>query len=405
MPVVDRGSSPAPSRNGSLPPTSRASTRRASSSLDFKPELSTRGWRVASTGVVADLDHELPQLSPADLVWASMVVHHVADPVATLRRLGGLLRPGGTLVVVEFGGNPTVLPDDDPVVAGGAWARLEAGARAWLVQRLGPDLIGRDWPRDLRLAGLVDVTDDIVPFSSAAPLDDLHRRWLVRHVRRGVGMAGVALREGDIEMLEAFADAVERATARTRSWQPTAGCSQPAVRAEAASHPRGDDQGTLRPNAVTGCPISFVVQRTLLALGLIAVAIAGLVGSTGASAQRAAVVLPQGSTWGDDASGLRGQDGKRFVFLCPADGSPDQAWGTDIYTDDSSVCTAALHTGRLKVADGGMVTIEIRPGETAYTGTTRNGVTTSDYGSWSGSYVVVSVDAGGGARRSQDRRC
>ena len=62
-----------------------------------------------------------------------MVVHHVADPVATLRRLGGLLRPGGTLVVVEFGGNPRVLPDDDPIVAGGAWARLEAGARASLV--------------------------------------------------------------------------------------------------------------------------------------------------------------------------------------------------------------------------------------------------------------------------------
>ena len=71
-------------------------------------------------------------------------------------------------------------------------------------------MIGRDWPRDLRLAGLVDVTDDIVPFSYDAPLDELRRRWLVRHVRRGVGMAGEALRDGDVEMLDAFADAVER---------------------------------------------------------------------------------------------------------------------------------------------------------------------------------------------------
>jgi len=161
-------------------------------------------------GVEADLAHELPQLRPADLVWASMVVHHVADPVATLRRLGGLLRPGGTLVLVEFGGHPSVLRDDDPIVAGGAWARLEDGARASLVERLGPDVIGRDWPRDLRLAGLADVTDEIVPFSHAAPLDELCRRWLVRHVRRGRGMAGDALRAGDIEALDAFADAVER---------------------------------------------------------------------------------------------------------------------------------------------------------------------------------------------------
>jgi SAM-dependent methyltransferase len=161
-------------------------------------------------GVVADLDRELPLLRPADVAWASMVVHHVADPVATLRRLGGLLRPGGTLVVVEFGGNPHVLPDDDAIVAGGAWGRLEAGAMASLVERLGPDMIGRDWPRDLRLAGLVDVTDDIVPFSYDAPLDELLRSWLVRHVRRGVGMAGEALGEGDIDELEALADAVER---------------------------------------------------------------------------------------------------------------------------------------------------------------------------------------------------
>jgi SAM-dependent methyltransferase len=160
-------------------------------------------------GVEADLEHDLPPIGSADLAWASMVVHHVGDPVATLRRLGGLLRPGGTLVVVEFGGNPTALPDDDPVVASGAWARLEAGAMASLAELLGPDVIGRDWPRDLRLAGLVDVTDDVVPFSYDAPLDELRRRWLVRHVRRGRGMAGEALTPGDIELLDAFAGAVE----------------------------------------------------------------------------------------------------------------------------------------------------------------------------------------------------
>lgn len=161
-------------------------------------------------GVAGDLEHELPQLPPADLVWASMVVHHVADPAATLRRLGDLLRPGGTLIVVEFGGHPRVLPADAPVVVDGTWARLEDGARATLVERLGPDLIGRDWPRDLRLAGLTDVTDEVVTFRHDAPLDELARRWLVRHIRRGIGMAGDALTPGEVETLELLANAVEQ---------------------------------------------------------------------------------------------------------------------------------------------------------------------------------------------------
>ncbi len=161
-------------------------------------------------GVEGDLEHDLPELPPADIVWASMVVHHVADPVATLRRIGSILRPGGTLVVVEFGGHARVLPAADPIVAGGAWERLETGARAALVERLGPDVIGRDWPRDLRLAGLTDVTDELVSFAHDAPLDELPRRWLVRHVRRGIGMAGDALDPADGKALETFADAVER---------------------------------------------------------------------------------------------------------------------------------------------------------------------------------------------------
>jgi SAM-dependent methyltransferase len=184
--------------------------------VDSAPQLLERLRRRADDaglgarveGVEGDLDTDLPQLPPADLVWASMVVHHVADPVATLRRLGSLLRPGGTLVVIEFGGHTRALPDDDPIVVSGTWARMEDGARAALVERLGPDVIGRDWPHDLRLAGLEAVTDDVVAFTHDAPLDELPRRWLVRHVRRGIGAAGDALGPNDVELLETFADAV-----------------------------------------------------------------------------------------------------------------------------------------------------------------------------------------------------
>jgi SAM-dependent methyltransferase len=159
--------------------------------------------------VVGDLEHDLPPLDPADLVWASMVVHHVEDPAATLRQLGRALRPGGRLVLVEFGGDPRVLPDDDPLVSGGAWRRLVDAATASLAERLGHDMIGRDWPTELAAAGLDDVTDRPVTFRHDAPLDGVPRSWLVRHVRRGIAMAGAALERGDVDALEAFADAVE----------------------------------------------------------------------------------------------------------------------------------------------------------------------------------------------------
>jgi hypothetical protein len=61
-------------------------------------------------------------------------------------------------------------------------------------------------------------------------------------------------------------------------------------------------------------------------------------------------------------------------------GTPNSVTGTDIYTDDSTICTAAVHSGLITFASGGTVTVEVRrPGITLYTGSTRNGVTTHNY--------------------------
>ena len=118
------------------------------------------------------------------------------------------------------------------------------------------------------------------------------------------------------------------------------------------------------------------------------------------SSHRLAAVAPQsarddpgGSTWNADAAAFRGKNGSRYVYTCPSYGVADSIWGTDLYTDDSSVCTAAVHAGLITLAGGGTVTIEIRPGEASYTGSTRNGITSSSYPAWSGSYVIVSATA------------
>lgn len=94
-------------------------------------------------------------------------------------------------------------------------------------------------------------------------------------------------------------------------------------------------------------------------------------------------------SWSDSALGLdlRGKNNQRFTYLCPPGGTANTIWGTNTYTDDSRICTAAVHVGRISLALGGTVTIEILPGQAAYTGSTKNGITSLDYGVWGGSFA------------------
>ncbi len=93
--------------------------------------------------------------------------------------------------------------------------------------------------------------------------------------------------------------------------------------------------------------------------------------------------------WSYGVSENRGKNGQRFNYFCPPNGRHFYIYGTDVYTDDSSVCTAAVHAGLITFEGGGFVTIEMRPGQSSYESSTRNGVTTRSYGSYSGSYVFV----------------
>ncbi len=100
--------------------------------------------------------------------------------------------------------------------------------------------------------------------------------------------------------------------------------------------------------------------------------------------------LPANSiSWADSATAYRGQDGLQATFFCPAGGNARAVWGTSIYTDDSSICSAAVHEGLITTASGGDVTIEILPGEPGYISSRSNGVITSGWGSWSGSFALV----------------
>lgn len=95
-------------------------------------------------------------------------------------------------------------------------------------------------------------------------------------------------------------------------------------------------------------------------------------------------------TWNTTASSVRGQNGQQFTFICPPGGRPDsRIWGTDLYTDDSSICVAAVHAGLITAANGGKVTIQVQPGASSFTGSTRNGVTSAGWGAYPGGFTFV----------------
>jgi hypothetical protein len=96
------------------------------------------------------------------------------------------------------------------------------------------------------------------------------------------------------------------------------------------------------------------------------------------------------TTWKTQPNELGTDVGTRFTLTCPANGElSGRLWGTDIYTNDSSVCTAAVHAGLITVDRGGVITIELRAGLSSYKGSIRNGATSADYGSWSGSFIFL----------------
>jgi hypothetical protein len=83
--------------------------------------------------------------------------------------------------------------------------------------------------------------------------------------------------------------------------------------------------------------------------------------------------------------------GASFTVSCPADCQGGSIWGTDTYTTDSSVCMAGIHAGAITKEKGGAVKVTVVKSLEAYTGSERNGVTTSNWGtSWGDTAFQVS---------------
>jgi len=82
----------------------------------------------------------------------------------------------------------------------------------------------------------------------------------------------------------------------------------------------------------------------------------------------------------------RNQVGQTLTFTVTGS-TTGSVWGSGVYTDDSSLAAAAVHAGVLRAGESRPVEVTILPGQQSYAGSNQNGVQSSNYGTWQGSFT------------------
>ncbi|ALG06889.1 class I SAM-dependent methyltransferase [Kibdelosporangium phytohabitans] len=174
--------------------------------------LSGPGATVTVDTVLGDAasDRLGDQVPPADLVWASAVVHHLRDQQEGVNRLASLLTPGGWLALAEGGLGTQCLPWDLGAGEPGLPDRLTAAAKSWFAQ-MRADIPGSvrltvGWTRSLRDAGLTDVTSFSYLIDHPAPVSEEVRTAAVKWLEYLTELSVDRLAEDDRAALTALLD-------------------------------------------------------------------------------------------------------------------------------------------------------------------------------------------------------
>lgn len=208
--VLDIGSGPgvaACSLAALLPDAKVLAVDGARPLLDLASERADRlglGHRFAVRRV--SLPEGLAELPPADLIWVSGVIHHLPDPVAALRALGALLRPGGLLALREGGLPLRFLPDG---VAPGLLPRLEAAddeLAAAGAHPMGVLAVPRAWPDLIRDAGLTPAGTRSFLLDLPAPVAEPVRRYVRHRLAHVADHAGDRIAPADAAALARLLD-------------------------------------------------------------------------------------------------------------------------------------------------------------------------------------------------------
>jgi ubiquinone/menaquinone biosynthesis C-methylase UbiE len=148
----------------------------------IRGKVKERGLAARVHAVEADLDGAWPDLGTLDLTWASMSLHHLADPGAALRDVLAVTRPGGMIAVAEFPEPLRFLPDDLGTGAPGFEDRVLAPINAAHVELM--PTLGSAWAPRLTEAGWNVTAERAFPIDLDPPADPqagrYARTWFAR---------------------------------------------------------------------------------------------------------------------------------------------------------------------------------------------------------------------------------
>lgn len=185
--------------DGSPAMLDRATRRAAAHGLDRR--ISTH---------LAELPDGLDGLAPADVMWASMSLHHIGDETNALRVLRVLLDRSGLLAVAEVAEPMGVLPDDLDVGRPGLADRLDEAESKWFAAMragLSDSVPSADLASMLTSAGLEVVASRLARERFDPPLSGTAREVVLGRITRARRQLDELLDDDDLRALDVLSDA------------------------------------------------------------------------------------------------------------------------------------------------------------------------------------------------------
>ncbi|MFF8918769.1 methyltransferase [Streptomyces sp. NPDC015032] len=168
----------------------------------------------------AEIPDGLDELGEADLIWAGNALHHMGDQRAVLAGFAALLRPGGTVALVEGGLPSRRLPRDIGMGRPGLEARLDAINADWF-EDMRASLPGakretEDWGALFTAVGLAPQKSRSFLLDLPAPLSEPGRDHVIAEFIRRREMFEETLTAEDVAVLDRLIDPEDPAGLRLR---------------------------------------------------------------------------------------------------------------------------------------------------------------------------------------------
>lgn len=170
--------------------------------------------------IEAELPDGIGELGEADLIWAGNSLHHIGDQRAALARFAELLRPGGTMALVEGGLPSRYLPRDIGMGRPGLQARFDVVVDEWF-SRMRAELPGakeetEDWAALLASAGLTPTGTRTFLLDRPAPLEPEVREQVVNDFSWAWEAVGQELAPEDQAVVRRLLDPADEASLARR---------------------------------------------------------------------------------------------------------------------------------------------------------------------------------------------